>query len=290
MLKTILPMDQTNGSASITDRELKISYWYVTNKLLLRKIIVGVMIFVCACFWIYIGWQMVFYAINGPIETKTIERLMFNGDWSLKSLESGVPTQLSYSKIQMLFGDSKRNDFLMQVSNSNSKWLATFDYQFISPDVETDIKKGFVLPGETKYLMDLGLETRDVQVSITNLNWQFYGKYDDTLNNRMRFSVSDEKYVPNIVSGGGNQAQFILENQSSYNYWEVGIQVFLYNRGDLRTINYITIDQLKTGEIRPIDLVWNEPLSSIDSLEVVLDLNILDEDNIMPQEGSGRSI
>ena len=162
-------MDQANGPASITDRELKLSYWYVTNKLLLRKVAVGVMIFVCVCFWAYVGWQMTFFAIESQVESRMIERLMFSSDISLDTIESGVPAQLSYSQIQMLFGGSKRNDFLVQVENTNSLWLATFDYQFISPDVDTDIKKGFVLPGESKYLMDLGLETKDVQVSITNL-------------------------------------------------------------------------------------------------------------------------
>ena len=64
---------------SITDRELKMSYWYVTHKLAIKKWLVVLLLILTILLWFYVGWQLVFYAINSEAESIRTNRLLFSG-------------------------------------------------------------------------------------------------------------------------------------------------------------------------------------------------------------------
>ena len=269
---------------SITDRELKMSYWYVTHKLAIKKWLVVLLLILTILLWFYVGWQLVFYAINSEAESIRTNRLLFSGVAGLDKLESTVPQQLQFAGINLLAGQGGRNDFYIQVFNPNPNWLATFDYQFIGSELQAEKRRGFVLPGQQKYLMGLGLETKAVQVEVTDQKWQRINHFAEIKEARLRFSVTNEKYISSQTSGESNKISFALTNYSPYNYWETGVQAILYSRGKAVTVNYVVLDQLKTGETRQVEMHWNEELPKIDSLEIIPDINILDEDNIMPQD------
>ena len=271
-------------SQNLTNRELKFSYWYITHKLALRRWLAIFLIIASVLIWFYVIFEMTFYAIDYNLEAYNLSRLASGQNSYLDGLETRAPKPLSFSPINILLGDDNRRDFFVEAANPNPNWLAVFNYKFTAPDSGGESKWGFILPGEKKYLMGLGLENAESGLEIADLRWRRINDFERTKNERLRFNITSEEFQGGVAPGDPNSVSFNITNDSAYNYWEVGIQVFLWSGGQLAGVNYITINQLKTGETRKVELNWANRLPRIDSIQVIPDINILDENNIMPQD------
>ena len=269
---------------NLTNRELKFSYWYITHKLALRRWLAIFLIIASVLMWFYVIFETTFYVIDYNLEAYNLSRLASGQNSYLDGLETRAPKPLSFSPINILLGDDNRRDFFVEAANPNPNWLAVFNYKFTAPDSGGESKWGFILPGEKKYLMGLGLENAESGLEIADLRWRRINDFERTKNERLRFNITSEEFQGGVAPGDPNSVSFNITNDSAYNYWEVGIQVFLWSGGQLAGVNYITINQLKTGETRKVELNWANRLPRIDSIQVIPDINILDENNIMPQD------
>ena len=162
----------------LTDRQLKFSYWYITNELKLRSYLIIFLIVLSVLFYFYVGWQLVFYATEYQTQNYHTRRLLFGGNLLLAYVTALKPVPIEVSPIQSFNIEGNRNDFISQVRNNNANWLVTFDYQFVSNSDQTLKRKGFILPGEVKYLMDLGIEGSGVNLEISNQKWIKINDYD----------------------------------------------------------------------------------------------------------------
>lgn len=269
---------------NLTNKELKFSYWYVTNKLLLRQWFIGFLIALAAILWFFVLWQLIFYFIQYEVERAQIRRLLFGENKILSTLESRGPLPLKISDLKILTSENNRYDFMSQVINVNPLWLATFDYQFATNNNTGFIRQGFVLPGEEKYLMDLGFSESGARLEISNLKWQRFGDFEKKYNDRFRLTVTNEDFIAAQSVSEPNRLVFDLTNHSAFNYWAVGAQAFLMSNGNIVSVNYITLEKLKSGETRPVEMYWNNRLPRVNRMQVVVDINILDDKNIMPPE------
>ena len=75
---------------------------------------------------------------------------------------------------------------------------------------------------------------------------------------------------------------FDIQNNSPYSYWTIDVQVKIYNGGVPAGINHILVNQLKSGETRSMNLLWNNSLPTGASYEILPVVNFLDNQNIMP--------
>ncbi|MFA5029445.1 MAG: hypothetical protein WC518_01685 [Patescibacteria group bacterium] len=267
---------------NLTDRQLKLSYWYITNKLLLRKWLKIFLIVLSVIFWLFVLWQLIFLAINYSQEDYQTRRLIFGGNPNLLPLDSLKPAPLQTSVVQALGNESNGYDFFVQVANNNKDWLSTFDYQFVAPDGGGQLKSGFVLPGETKYLMALGVKSSAVQFQLANQKWRRVSDISGLYGDRYNFLIENDKFVAGQAVGDPGKLTFELTNKSAFSYWEVGITAVLSNGGNIVSVNYLTLNQVKSGEKRLVELLWNNPLPRVDSFEIVPEVNIFDDNNIMP--------
>lgn len=272
------------SSQNLTDKELKFSYWYITHKLALRRWLVIFLIIASVLMWFYVIFAMTFYAIDYNLEAYNLSRLVSGQNSYLADLETRAPKPLSFSPINILSGDDNRRDFFVEAANPNPNWLAVFNYKFTAPSSGGESKRGFILPGEKKYLMGLGLENSESGLEIADLQWRRINDFNRTKNERLRFNITNEEFQGGVAPSDPNAVSFNITNDSAYNYWEVGIQVFLWSGGQLAGVNYITINQLKTSETRKVELNWANRLPRIDSIQAIPDINILDNNNIMPPD------
>jgi len=267
---------------NLSDSQLKFSYWYVTNKLILRKWLIALMILISTLFWLFIVWQMVFYAIDGTFEKRNIQSIISDGS-SWQAVNNFAPKPLKITDAKAISDGNSKYDLISGLSNPNSDWLATFNYQFISSDT-TYKYDGFILPGQEKYLMDLGLDSPVANLQIINLDWTRVEEFEPIYNQRYQFEISNEEFTAGAKAGDPNVLSFDITNHSAYSYWSVGIQAFLYAGSNITSANYIAVEQLKAGETRTVNLHWNNQLPRINDLEIIADVNILDQDNIIPPE------
>ncbi len=267
---------------NLTDKQLKLSYWYISHKLKIRRYTTIFLIVAAVLLWLLFGWQTADFIANYNFDQYRVGRLLFTGSPYLELLNSRRPQELIISDSRSFSEDNGRYDFLALTKNPNNDWLVTFDYRFSDGDKEGSYRHSFAMPGEEKYLMDLGHEVSASKLEIINQYWKRVEKVESTINSRLRFEVSDEKlYAGNAAAGEPNRVVFKMTNNSAFGFWNVGAQVFLYSAGELVSINYIDVKQFRAGEARQIEVDWNYRLPGIDSIEVRPELNAFDDSNIM---------
>ena len=275
-------MESTIPTTDLTDKQLKLSYWYVTHKLSLRKawkIALGVVV---AIVWIYVIWQLVIFAMTYSSIQQNIRTMLFSPDPSLSAIEKIAPQPLSVSEMTVMAAGDKY-DYLVQVGNSNNNWLAQFKYRFTTPSsTDNDFRIGFALPGDSKYLMDLSKVSPSASLEMKDLTWLKTENFTFTNNKMMRFVFDNIDITKPSKSTDPTKVSFTVKNDSAYSYWETDLQVMLMNGGSIVGINHIVLNSFKSGENRQVDIFWNNPVSGADSVNVIPNLNILDNSNIMP--------
>lgn len=275
-----MSIDQNNN---FTDKELKFSYWYVTNKLLLRNIFTVSLGVVGFLLWLYVIWQLVFFGVYYSVENYQTRKLIFGDNLALSNINQLKPKSLQINDPTALIGENNRNDYFAQITNNNSDWLATFDYVFSGNNKSTISRQGFALPLEKKYLMNLGVDGSITELSVTNVKWQRVYNPQLTYEERYRFKIENDTFTVGSKPDEPSILDFDITNDSAFNYWQVGVQTFLYSSGNVASVNYIVLEQLMAGEKRHVQLNWNTKLPRISNIEVIPEVNVFDADNIMPQ-------
>lgn len=266
---------------NLTDKQLKWSYWYISNKLKIRRYVTLSLLALALLFWLLFSWQSADFIINYNRDQYLINSMLFTGSPYADILAQARPQDLILSETETFLEDNGRYDFLASIKNPNGSWLLTFDYRFGDGERAGTLKHGFVMPGEEKYLMDLGYEQSASKLEIINQRWQRVKGVESIINTRLRFEVADEKLLAGTTTGEPNRVIFKMSNNSAFGFWNVGAQVLLYSAGNLVSINYIDIKQFRAGEGRQVEVDWNYRLPAIDSIQVIPEVNIFDEDNIM---------
>jgi len=292
----------------LTEKELKFGYWFITHKLLLRKILI--------IFLIVLSVGLFTYAIYGLVLELVVYGQSF--DLALKSLPQNLVNLSGYrakaqaknlqiSSITVIAGAGERYDMVAKVKNPNPQWtVESFEYQFITGIDEIDltndksapnperVKKTFILPGEEKYLVDLAIKSKkrisQVRLDITNIRWRRIPDFASIQREKYRFEISEVNFIPASsaeISGKLpiSQVTFKVANKSAYSFWNVGFYIILFKGSAISGANYITIDQFLSGETRPVSVNWFETLPNITQVQVVPEVNILDKSVYMEIKG-----
>lgn len=267
-------------TGGLTDRQLKFSYWYVSHKLSLRKWLVIFLIIVSALLYFFVGWQIISYALNYQEHKQLQNYLLFTSDPALSRIEGEVPQNLGISNIQV-FSAGGVYDYVAAVANGNKEWLAEFDYRFVAGTTTSQYKRGFALPGETADLMEFSQADSQPNLQIANVTWTRIGNYQALKNKMDYFTVENDKLE---IGQGKDPSELSLDitNNSPYSYWNTDVQVMLYSGGTTIGVNHVIVSQLKSGEKRAVNLLWNHSLPSGVTYEIKPVVNFLDSKNIMP--------
>lgn len=271
--------------ASINNQPLrgKLIEWMILHKIALKKFLIYFLILLSLLFWGYGMYGLVDWLfITGPAERSAIARLHEN----LVNPEAiPRPRSLEIKGITLISGT--RYDAFAVIKNPNSKWFATFDYRFLIAGEETTTRQGFILPGEEKFIFDLGLQVKGkptrATLELKNLHWKRIQSreipdYDAYRDARLAFGISDVSYTPTLQVAGKaiSRATFTVRNNSAFNYFEVPFVVILHRGGVIAGIGLATAQNLNSGEERKMDATWFDTLSGITKVEVRPELNILD--------------
>lgn len=269
-------------TSGLSDWQLKLSYFYVSNKLLLRKILIVCLIALNCWLWGYSIYGLAIWALDYNRLKVQTQNLLFSSSDTLPILEALKPQPLALSDIESFAGTGDRYDLVAQAVNPNGNWSAQFEYAFIDDKASTTYFSAFALPGQKKILMDLGRASSNVRLEIRNLTWQKVTDYSELKFYRERFTVEDDQFFPATKIGDPSRLKFTLKNESPFGYWEAGIAIFLYSGGQAAGVNYLSIPQLKSGLSREVEINWLKPLPTIDSLEIIPEIDYLNEKNLMP--------
>ncbi|PIR93304.1 hypothetical protein COT99_01480 [Candidatus Falkowbacteria bacterium CG10_big_fil_rev_8_21_14_0_10_43_10] len=287
-----------------TNLQLNMGLWWVEHRAFLRRILIGLLILASISFWGYGIYGFAEYYYRGLPEEEQISRLL-----------TAVPA-ISHDFIKRLAADDflvgnvnilpggggDNSDLAVKIQNPNADWYATFDYFFVIGQNTTETKREFLLPKEEKYLAEFlydGPKPANARVEIANINWsrvnvrEFDSLYQGNVEQFVKERANIEAAGAELLPGSSGQdplntLNFIAENNSPFNYWEVDFLIILQSGSRLAGINKYKVEQLKSGESKKISIIWPGRISG-SQIKIIPSVNIFDKSNYIPFElGSGQ--
>lgn len=278
-----------HGSAPIeelTERELKWGYWFVTHREQLKRVLViALLVFSVLTYGYALYRIVVFYAIEQDEYTRSLSTASRSYIDVQGVHDANRIQELQVLSRQIIPGTAGQVDVVARVRNPNTKWaLKAFTYRFGVGTAVLDEQKGFLLPGEEKFLMALNVKapaSGTPQLLIDNEQWQRVVQYETWGPERSKFVITEKKFVPARQSELSGQLPIsevsaLVANSTAYNFNSVEVQVALYSGNRVVAVNKLPMPDFRSGQVRPISARWSTTLASVSNVEVIPTVNILD--------------
>jgi len=272
----------------ISTHQLNFALWYIRHH---KKFFIGFASLLVAAALILWGYAAVKLVI-----------LVFDADRDRASIIDSQSTVVSSSKIDYLANvdyrflkilplGMGRYDFVGEITNTNEKVGMEFDYHFVVNDQDLEVEKGFVLPGEKKYLVFLGKQldyTPDsVSLVIENQGWRkinprIIADWNEYKNERINFIIDEKKFLSAEDSGLSDKIRlsnldFTATNFTAYNYLEMDFMIVLFSGSSVVGVSKYVVTDFKSREKEQINLSLIGDFSNVDKLDIIPEVNILDE-------------
>lgn len=196
--------------------------------------------------------------------------------------------ELKIGEIAFVYGGPGRFDVMAKITNPNNEYGSpVFSYEFIlkgAGESELARRSGeeFILPGETKYVIETNLETgiqpQSVEYQIKKADWQEFVNYQ-----KPELNIYSKRYDP-ITSGVGySEAYGLLKNESPFDFNFIRIKVILRDGlGKPIALNMTDMRTISSGEQRDFRLLW--PLSfpgDVQNVEMEAGADVFDSQNFI---------
>lgn len=263
-------------------RTLNFGLWLASNRRSFIRGFIMFLILVCLGFFLYSGYHYFMYFFGNQAENdKLLGSSASNQVVSQKNLYSdlilGVP---------QVFSNKNSYDLALKIKNPNDKFVARFDYCFTQAGQDISCTPSFVFPQEEKYLLSLGQELKSsdqVSFSLRNLSWSrlnahTYPDWPQFYKSHTNFLVSELKFNQQEAIPGFNNLEFVLTNQTPYNFWSVPFNILIFNGSNLVGVNSYTAKDFLSQASLSVKLSWSGRLNSAQSVSVVPNLDIVSPD------------
>jgi len=272
---------------NLTEQQLKFGYWFVTHKLLLKRIAIAVLLAIDAALIGFGGYGLVnIYLLQADADRRFEEELVSVGQ-SSAAHQRNLVRPLEVGGTQVLAAGAKY-DFVASVRNPNPRHEAVFTYRFAAGDEATEPQTGFAFPGEERVVVSLGavLATRPAgaELVLTEVSWRRVDRHEVPDHERfvaehLNFEITQVNYDPSFEVNGKfiGKTTFNVRNNTGFGYHRVRMVVYMYRGPALAGVNAITLSDFRPGETRMSEVSWVEPLPAISSVRVVPEVDIFDD-------------
>lgn len=275
------------GSENLIDQEIKWGMWLAKYKPIFKAGLIVALVALSLVFWTYSLYGFLDYVLFSSRAEKSLEASLINQpiDWA-RIQETRKPVDLFWDTPQIL-PSRTGTDLLVQIQNSNTDWLAYFDYSLTAGD-KTQTGSDFVLPGTVKYLFTSFKDERSgVNFSVDNVRWQrvdarqVAGDYAKFFGERLNFVFGEAKYAPPTQYLPGRVA-FSVWNKGAFSFWQAKFLILVRRGQEVVSANTVTLEQLRAGDKKDVEMNWFDKLGAFSTIEIVPDINIFDPDVFMP--------
>jgi hypothetical protein len=293
MNPNILPPDQ-----NISEKQLHLGYWFVTHKLEIKKWFTFALMLLGAALWLFtIGMLVKLYLVDYTRDRAT-DRALAVSLVNPNAIAAAAPRPLVVNPVVTLVGNKGAIDATVTVTNPNDDFWVSWTGRFDGLSATSTSRQEFILPGETKQLLELGVEggrrSGTARYVAGDPVWHRVDKhvipdYKAYLAERFAFDVANVEYSSATSADGASvisRVTFDATNRSAYSYWTVKFLIDLYRGTSLAAVNSVELDQFETGETRQVEVVWVQDLAAISKVDVVSQVNVLDAKSFMSQKGA----
>jgi len=270
-------------------KRMNIGLWLSENRKNISKVIVVLLILISAAFFIYSLYNLSIYLRAGNQSEGLLD--------SNLNIKTDQVMPLIFSQVKV-FPNSSKNDLAILVNNNNPRFYANFDYCFKKGDIEISCGQSFILPNSEKYILDFGVGASSAEgnfsFSISKISWRRVSReildYQSFHDERLNFDIYNINFKPStsLVSANIdlNSLAFSFKNASPYSYYEVPLNILLFDGDELKGINRYIINNFYTGETRRVNLTWASDLRRAKRTLILPELNIFDENIFLKYSGN----
>jgi len=272
---------------NLSNDELKAGYWYVTHRVLLRKIGISILAIAAGGLLLYGVYGLIQYYVTDRLANLALESDLAKAklDYSLLA-ELNAPKGLQILETQAIKSRANYYDLVTEIVNPNQQWLVeSFDYYYLINAEKTNIKTDFILPGQDKYVMYLNYESpktvASANIIVENIKWKKVANYQMLAEKIFKFDFENQKVISSAQSdlSGKEPAaniSFDILNKGPYSFWEPCFKIFLYRKEKLIGITQATVDSIASGEKRSLSINVFQNVPRGIELVILPDINILD--------------
>lgn len=283
-------IDKFRDVDGVSLKELSFGLWYLENKkklLLTTYIVLGIIGFVT---WFIFFKTFAYYIFIGMKEDqKMINEMVTNPGISREKVLQISAQPIQIKSAEVILNSNGTYDIVARIYNGNKNYYSNFSSSFVLGNEVFGPIKSFILPEEEKmiFLLNQELSRRPSSVDLDIVN--SWGKidrhkirdWDNYKNDFIDFTVSDKVFYSSRESNLTEKVnlsvvEFNIRNNSAYSYYNVPLDILLYSRGQLVSVNKYSVDRFLSGETRKVNVTWSGVVPRADEIEVIPYVNIMD--------------
>lgn len=205
--------------------------------------------------------------------------------------ENIIGTDLEITEIAFVKSQAGQYDVLGKIYNANDEiGASSFVYTVLLQDgagnvLATRSGESYILPQETKYLLELNLATEIIPVSaslrISEVKWERFTGFQE----KPVINVYQKRYNAISSGAGFGEAYGLLSNESPYDFRSIIVKVILRDiAGNPLAFNTTEMRTVKSHEERDFRLVWPNAFSgTVEKIEMEVDADVYHSENFMRQ-------
>ncbi len=283
-------------TGEFTTSQFKRSVWYVTHKVLIYKISVGVLIVASIGLWLFSMLRWGDYVINGIKSDIDLHNNLVSFPDYTGAQARYAPSPITISGVNGYVGGSKTYDLVAEVSNPNKNFIVYFDYYFLVGDQKTPNQKGFLLAGESRPLVYFGFKdgvSGDINMVMENVAWKRITAHTiaDPISwqvDRLKFSTKEFSFAPSASQTSdeitANVVRFKLSNNSAFGFRDGLFVVGLMQNNGLVGVMPVILKDFKSLETREVDLRNFVDNLSVSDVQIFPLIDIYNQEVYLPPQ------
>jgi hypothetical protein len=273
------------------EKKRKLSYFIATHRVMFRRIFIGIASLVAGAL---VLWGVISllnaYVFNYGSDRDAQQAIVTDKIDYQEVSEASSPAPLQKNDVK-LFYDSSRDgstDFVAEVFNPNTTWMVeSFEYYFTYGPNKTPRKVDFVLPTQTKFVLELNYELEskftNADIIIENVKWKKVSNFAELEDKFMQFKVKNVKLQSSKQTKISGEVDFStiafdVYNEGTYNFWDPKFVILVYSNKRLVAASQYVMDDISAGEKVSSKVIIPEKFQINSSVLIVPDINILDSD------------
>lgn len=270
-----------------SDKEIKASFWYITHRVLLRKVFIMVLALLGGGLVLYGAWGLVDHYVIDLGKNRALENDLGRDKLNFAVLsEVNRPADLVLLETKVFPTSANTYDFLTVIVNQNKQWaVESFDYYFNVPGGKTELRTEFILPEQTKYAFLANYSSpgkiTSAEIVLENIKWKKVTDYAALAGKIFLFEYANQVVLASGKSGlsekeAVTRVGFDIKNLSAYNFWEPRFVVVLYRNDVLLSAFPVVLDGLSSSEVKTETINLFQKIDRATKVDIIPDINILD--------------
>lgn len=283
--------DKERGPDQVSNFNLKLSYWYVSNKLRLKQALVAFLIIANVSLFAFAGYRAVKILF---FDDKILNQSLQNLTQQLIDYEHfrqvNYPAELEIIDFDAVNIGGGEFDYVAKVKNLNPKHIARQAvFELVSGGSVIASRTTFIYPEEEKYIMFFNQQgvSATANLRVSDVAWRRINQPEKFFPERLMFEINNVDFQTARETGLRGELPistltFDVANTSAYGYWTVGVYIALYSGSQVVGANYISLDNFMSGETKEAEVRFYENIPAVSRVDVVPEVDLLDSESYIP--------